>query len=99
MWLISNQATQDNYTPAGPGSCTLEHLHANRLTIRVHNAAIYIQRKTPIGGLADADWESEILYIPGFYTIARPLIHGVRARSAIAGQPALITIEALGPNE
>jgi hypothetical protein len=102
VWLLSNAYTENDYTPPNvAGTCTLDRIIARSLTIRVHNAPIYLSKRLPAiaGGRDEGDWDQEVLYIPGFYTTSRRELHGVRARSAVAGQPALITIEAFGPGE
>ena len=99
MWLTANVYTQDTYQPQAPGNATLEHIDATRVFLLVSGAAIYIERQAAMHGYEHTDWQQEILYPPGSYTITRKSIQGVRARSALPGLPALVTIEAVGRGE
>jgi hypothetical protein len=87
---INNATTQDGWTPA----LTLAAPKAQRWNVDVANAAVYVCFGD---GWPDVRWDSEqgVFVGPGFRSYDRSK-DAVRIRSAAAGHPAQVTIEALG---
>lgn len=85
--IVSNYFTQDTYTAQGTADT-----RGSRVQVTIHNAAIYIQwqdhgYKRPGSGF----YNQEILLPPGAYVMHRRL-EGVRVRSAVTGQQAMVTL-------
>lgn len=93
-WVLSNIQTSDGYTAAS----TSDQMEAYHVTLLINNAAVYVQRQPMQGNMATVGYELEALYPPGFYSLTRNLA-AIRVRSAVPGQPALVTIEALARGE
>jgi hypothetical protein len=87
---LNNITTADGYTDGNllfaPGS--------QRITMHVRNAAVYYQLGIGLGGVL---WRDEVFLPPGTLSGARNF-DVVRVRSAVAGAPAQVTIDA-GPEE
>lgn len=87
---LNNATTTDRYTDAA----TVRAPGSGRLTMHVRNAAIYYQ----IGsGFEGTLWRDEVFLPPGTFSGDREF-DAVRVRSAAAGAPAQVTIDA-GPIE
>lgn len=84
-YALNNATTTDGWGPALP--CP----NARRLNIDVANAAIYVQRGN---GYPNTVWEPETFMPPSFKSLDRAC-DAVRVRSAKAGTPAQVSIEAL----
>lgn len=90
MPSLNNVTTQDDYTDA----TTLECPMATRFVLVVNNAAIYYKQTFPVGTAPKgAPFEQEVFLIPGVYPIYRRTTR-VAVRSAVAGTPAQVTINA-----
>jgi hypothetical protein len=87
---LNNITTSDRYTDAN----TLRAPGSERLTVHVRNAAVYYQLGQGVGGVL---WREEVFLPPGTLSGARRF-DVVRVRSAVAGTPAQVTIDA-GPEE
>lgn len=88
---LSNRTTADAYTAANTLACA----QARRVNLVVANAAIYYQ----LGRGAVPRYEQpEAFLIPGVYSLDR-ICDAVRVRSAKAGVPAQVSIEALVASE
>jgi hypothetical protein len=87
---LNNVTTGDRYsdptTLRAPGSA--------RLTMHVRNAAIYYELGQ---GREGVSWRESVFMPPGTFSGARRF-DAVRVRSAVAGVPAQVTIDA-GPDE
>lgn len=94
MYALNNVPTEDEYSEATSLSCP----GTRELSITVGNQAIYIQFAFRAQGFTGASppWVPiDGLYLPpGFYTRAYN-VEGVRVKSAVAGTPAQVTIEAV----
>jgi hypothetical protein len=94
MYALNNVTTEDEFTSAN----TLECPGTRELNITVGNKAIFIQYAFRVQGYTGMSipWSPDNgLYIPpGFHTRAYN-VDGVRVRSAVAGVPAQVTIEAV----
>jgi hypothetical protein len=94
-WALNNATTADTYTPAN----TLQNLpFPTRVNIDVSNAAIYwqLQRAAGATGLStEGTWQQEVFMTAGSRSLYRSGIRGVRVRSAVAGVPAQVTLEAV----
>lgn len=95
---LNNVETQNEYTEATT-------LDANfpvctRLNIDVYNQSIFWQiRVSPVAVARSGSWQDEVFMGPSSRTIQRRFITGARVRSAIAGQPAKVTLEGVTPGE
>jgi hypothetical protein len=87
---LNNITTADGYTSAN----TLYAPGSARITMHVRNAAVYYQLGDGLGGVL---WRDEVFLPPGTLSGAR-IFDVVRVRSAVAGTPAQVTIDA-GPEE
>jgi hypothetical protein len=87
---LNNVTTSDRYTDVN----TLYARGSERLTVHVRNAAIYYQLGQGVGGVL---WREEVFLPPGTLSGAHRF-DVVRVRSAAAGTPAQVTIDA-GPDE
>lgn len=87
---LNNATTGDAYTPA----LTLEPGPLDSLTIQVFNQPIAYQLGTGVPAFFDPS--SEVILPPGVVAtldrLAGQGITGIRARSATAGKPAVVTI-------
>lgn len=92
MYALNNVTTQDNYTV----DSTLECPGTTELNILIANAAVYLQFAFRNAGYTSAApvWSPEVFYPPGEKTRGRN-VEQVRVRSALAGKPAQVTIEAV----
>jgi hypothetical protein len=84
---VNNQTTSDDYTNV----TTLKAPEGARFNIDVANAAIYYQFGE---GWPDTRWDFEVFMGPGFRSFDRRK-DALRVRSAAAGHPAQVTLEAL----
>jgi len=93
MATLNNITTANEYTEAN----TLETRYAiRRSTVRVYNAAIMRQLLVaPVNDPSLAVWEEELFLAPGVQSDRRDWYYGIRVRSAVAGKPAQVTIEAV----
>lgn len=95
-WTLNNVTTADGYTPAN----TLDNLpFPSRINVDVTNAAIYWQLKQAAGpgGLStEGTWQNEVFMAQGSRPLFRTGVRGIRVRSAKAGTPAQVTVEAVG---
>ena len=94
MFALNNVSTADDYEDA----TTLECPGTTELDITVGNAAVYIQfgfRKQGYSGQA-VTWAplEGVFFPPGFFVRGRN-VDQVRVKSAVAGKPAQVTIEAV----
>lgn len=91
MAVLNNVTTQDDYTEEN----TLVVDNATRVTLQVFNAAIYwqITDGDSLGNPSGAPWKDEEFLAPSYGSFARNC-HRVRVRSAVAGQPAQVTVSA-----
>lgn len=93
-YALNNVATQDAYAEA----TTLKCVGAVRVNIEIRQAAIYYQMTAPDPGMPEDAWG----YGPEVYA-SRTLrslnrrTSAIRVRSAVAGTPATVTIEAMRP--
>lgn len=87
---LNNVTTADGYTDA----VTLRAPGSARLTLHVRNAAIYYQLGAGVAGVL---WREEVFAPPGTHGLDR-VFDVVRVRSAAAGAPAQVTVDA-GPIE
>jgi hypothetical protein len=87
---LNNITTSDAYTSAN----TLYAPGSQRITMHVRNAAIYYQLGDGLGGVL---WRDEIFCPPMTWSGPRNF-DVIRVRSAVAGTPAQVTIDA-GPEE
>jgi hypothetical protein len=95
-WALNNITTADGYTEAN----TLETGLARRLRVSVNNAAVYRQcLVSRTGERGSAQWQPEAFIIPGTESLSLKGLYGVRVRSAVAGTPAQVTIQAWAPDE
>jgi hypothetical protein len=85
---LNNVTTADRYTPAN----TLAAPGSERVTIHARNAAIYYQLGKGIGG-APLYADDEVFMPPGTFSGERDF-DAVRVRSAVAGTPAQVTVDA-----
>jgi hypothetical protein len=83
---LNNATTTDAYS----AQTTLRAPGSTQVTIFVRNAAIYYQLGSDYGG---ALWRDEVFLPPGTLSGARTF-DLVRVRSAVAGVPAQVTIDA-----
>ncbi len=92
MPFVRNNATSaDAYSAAN----TLECPSTVRFVLQVNNAAIYLQRSGALGVAPGGEtFMPEVLFVPGIYPFNRRT-NRLRWRSAAAGVPAQVTIEAL----
>ncbi len=93
---LNNVTTQAAYSEATSLACE----GAIKLNIQVYNAGIFYkympwQRQHPGRG---GFFNPEVFLGPGTYLLARRA-QAVAVRSAVAGEPAQVTIEALGPDD
>jgi hypothetical protein len=88
---VNNRTTDDEYTDA----CTLRCPGAVRCNLLIANAAVY--RRFGYGG-GGIDWQDEVFTPPGFMSLDRRF-DAIQLRSAAAGHPAQVTIEAVPPAE
>lgn len=84
---LNNVTTGDRYDAAR----TLECPGAARVNIDVSNAAIFYQLGTGIGAVR---WGDETFMTPAFRSLDRRT-DAVRVRSAVAGAPAQVTVDAI----
>lgn len=90
-YALNLYETQDEYTEAG----TLHCPGSRKLDIQVSNAAIYYQISRPSPAHPEGGpWEPEVHKAPATYLLLRNAAK-VRVRSAVAGTPATVTIDAL----
>jgi hypothetical protein len=93
MYALNNVATTDEY-----GDNELECPGTTELDITVGNAAILLQYAFRVQGYTSAApvWAppNGVYFAPGFHIRGRN-VEGVRIKSAVAGQPAQVTIEAV----
>lgn len=93
-FVLNNVATADNYSDAN----TLECSGAVKFNIAVGNAAVFLQFSDPNSGGGSygkgAQFGPEVYRPPALYSFVRNADR-VRVRSAVAGAPAQVTIEAL----
>lgn len=87
--------TEDEYVEATTLACP----GAIKLDIQVNNAGVFYQyggasKEQPWGGV----YNPEVFLAPGTYLLFRRA-YSVRFRSAVAGTPAIVTCEALTPND
>jgi hypothetical protein len=94
-WALNNIMSPDAYTAAS----TMTNLpFPSRVNIDVSGAAVYwqLQQATSPSGLnTEGTWQQEVFMTPGSRTLFRSGVRGVRVRSAVAGIPAQVTIEAV----
>lgn len=92
-YALNNVTTSDDYTT----EATLECSGSVQLDIIVANAAVYysyaVRSRNGLSGSAVV-FGPDIFLPPGMYTRARPA-EAVRVRSAVAGEPAQVSIEAV----
>lgn len=90
---LDNVTTGDAYTSAA----TLGAPRSVRALIHVNNAPVYYQIGRGIGGAPVYGVEKRLL--PGLaYSLGRRF-DAIRVRSAVAGQPAVVTIDAVTRDE
>lgn len=94
MTFVANLlTTADGYTDANtldaPGTVKVSPL-------QIANAGVYVQMARPQEGVSQraANWSPEVFYAPGLYSLIRR-IERIRFRSAVAGTPAVVTVECL----
>lgn len=94
---LNNVETANGYTPG----TTLDSIAAcTRLNIDVYNQSIFWQlRVSPEPVERSGSWQDEVFMGPGSRTLSRRYITGARVRSAVAGKPARVTLEAVPPGE
>lgn len=93
MYVLNNVTTTDDYSAAN----TLDCPEAVKLDIQVYNAAIFYKYAVnPGGGVSSRGipFQPEVFLAPGIYLLVRRAVT-VAVRSAAAGAPAQVTIEAL----
>lgn len=94
MYALNNVQTGDEYTDSNTLTCP----GTTELNITVGNKAVFIQFAFRVQGFTGASppWAPlDGLYLPpGFHTRGYNA-DGVRVKSAVAGQPAQVTIEAV----
>jgi hypothetical protein len=88
MTALNNVTTADGYTAAS----TLHAANSTRLMIHARNAAVFYELGQGVGGVV---WLGEVFLPPGTLGADRQF-DAVRVRSALAGKPAQITIDAGG---
>lgn len=91
---INNRTTADGWTD----NATLKAVQVcTRVNIDVNNNPVYLQfsRPNPSGAL---EWGAEVYMPPTFRALDRKF-NAVRARSAVPGKPAQITIVGLTPED
>jgi hypothetical protein len=89
---LNNVATADAYATGTTVLCA----HAERINLNVTNAALFYQFGHGIGA---QQWDEEIFLAPGFYSFdplpgQKTVADAVRVRSAKAGVPARVTVQA-----
>jgi hypothetical protein len=92
MSALNNIATTDAYSDAS----TLVAPLSTRLRCFVRNAAIYRQLASR-GSVGGPSWENDELFTPpGNYSFDEgpDVFYAARVRSAVAGRPAQVTLEA-----
>jgi hypothetical protein len=94
---LNNVETANEYTPA----TTLDPQAVfTRLNIDVYNQSIFWQiRVHPTAVAGQGTWLDEVFMGPSSRTIQRRFITGARVRSAVAGKPAMVTLEGVTPGE
>jgi len=94
-WALNNVTTADAYTAGN----TLAGLpFPSRILLDVTNAAIYWQLQqssSPSAMNTEGTWGNEVFMLPGSRSLFRAGVRGIRVRSALAGVPAQVTIEAV----
>jgi len=93
----NNVTTTDQY-PTGPGE-GVAYMLCNgcvRVNFDVNNAAVYYQLGRLVGGAIQ--WAPERFLIPGFRSLDRAF-DALAVRSAVAGTPAQVTVDALTPQD
>jgi len=92
MYALNNVTTEDEYSDNN----TLECAGSIELDVTVANNAAFLQYALREAGYTgDAvNWSAEIFLVPGFHVRGRHA-DKVRVRSAVAGKPAQVTIEAV----
>jgi hypothetical protein len=96
MYALNNVTTQDNYTQG----TTLVCPQTIKVNITIANAAAFVQMADPSPGIVGGGgaFRPELFMPPGYYNMTRR-VEQVRVRSALAGAPAQVTIEALTPHD
>ena len=94
MFALNNVETQDDYSD----DATLECPGTTELDILVGNAAVYVQYAFRAKGYSSQApvWAptNGVFFPPGNYIRGRR-VEQVRVKSAVAGKPAQVTIEAV----
>lgn len=88
-YALNNVTTQNNYAPATTLQCT----DCVRFNLHVFNASIFWRVGNAPGVNPGAQSGAEIFRAPGYYSYDR-FIDVVEVRSAVAGVPAQVTIDA-----
>jgi hypothetical protein len=83
---LNNATTADDYVER----CTVRAPGAGLWDLDVANAAVYVSFGDGIGGVL---WGPDLFIPPGFRSLRRHA-DAIRVRSAAAGHPAQITVEA-----
>jgi hypothetical protein len=102
--VLNNIETKEDYPMEQGGSgieqgASLKSGPAAVAEVDVYNTAVHISLKvSPTGDAGQATWQPGVFVPPGHRTFIRKTIFGVRARSAVAAEPARVTIE-LVPEE
>lgn len=91
---LNNRTTADAWTDNATLKCVQV---CSRVNLDVNNNPVYVQfsRPNPSGAL---DWDQEVYVPPTFRALDRRF-NAVRARSAVTGKPAQVTIVALTPED
>lgn len=95
MYVLNNVTTSDDYSDAA----TLECPGTKELNILVYNAAVYLQYAFRTVGYTAGSvvWQpAEGVFFPPGERVRGRNVEQVRVRSAVAGKPAQVTIEAIG---
>lgn len=92
MYVLNNATTADTYTSGNTLNCP----DAIRLNLTVANAGIYLRFASSLDGSRGGGQRPEIFFPPGFYNRGWR-VDEVAVRSAVAGRPAQVTIEAVQP--
>lgn len=88
-YSLNNTTTTDTYTQAN----TLQCPSAKRVNLHVFNAAIYFRLGATPGVNPGAQATQEVFRAPGLYSMDRNF-EQIEVRSAAAGVPAQVTIDA-----
>lgn len=87
-WILSVVQVQDGYSQAA----SMVGIDTRHIVLHVYNAAVIMQKQLPDGG----GWSTEMLLAPGIWNLSGRT-SGIQVKNAVAGIPAMVTIDALSP--